>query len=117
MSRFTQLHRDLAANLGARFWSMLLNPAAVPISLRHLGAEAYGLIGMMVLLENITALMDSGLGMTLNRELARRTAGPSEDDPNWVDTRRDFLATLQIVHWTLALVCGVAVFIGAPSIA
>ena len=117
MSRLTQLHRDLAANLGARFWSMALNLAAVPIYLRHLGAEAYGLIGMMVLLENISALMDSGLGMTLNRELARRTAGPGDNDPNWVDTRRDFLATLQVVHVTLAVVCGVVVFFAAPLIA
>jgi O-antigen/teichoic acid export membrane protein len=117
MRRFTQLQRDLAANLGARFWSMLLNLLAVPIYLKYLGAEAYGLIGMMVLLENISALMDSGLGMTLNRELARRTAAPGSDDPQWVDTRRDFLLTLQVVHWGLALLCGVLVFLGAPMIA
>jgi O-antigen/teichoic acid export membrane protein len=117
MARFTQLQRDLAANIGARFWSMLLNLAAVPIYLRHLGAEAYGLIGMMVLLENVSALMDSGLGMTLNRELARRTAGASTEDPGAVDTRRDFLATLQLVHVTLAVVCGLVVFFTAPLIA
>ncbi|HEY4303109.1 MAG TPA: oligosaccharide flippase family protein [Gemmatimonadaceae bacterium] len=117
MRRFSQLQRDLAANLGARFWSMVLNLAAVPVYLKHLGAEAYGLIGLMVLLENISALMDSGLGMTLNRELARRTAGPASEDPNWVDNRRDFLATLQVVHISLALICGVVVFFAAPAIA
>lgn len=116
-ARFTQLQRDLAANLGARFWSMLINLAAVPIYLRHLGAEAYGLIGLMVLLENISALMDSGLGMTLNRELARRTAGATSDGPDRVDTRRDFLLTLQLVHVTLAVICGLVVFFAAPLIA
>ena len=49
----TQLQRDLVANAGARFWSMALNLIAVPIYLRHLGAEAYGLVGVMILLENI----------------------------------------------------------------
>jgi O-antigen/teichoic acid export membrane protein len=117
MRRLTQLQRDLAANLGARFWSMLLNLLAVPVYLRYLGAEAYGLIGMMVLLENVSALMDSGLGLTLNREMARRGVAPATDDPSWVDTRRDLLGTLQLVHWTLALICGVLVFAGAPLIA
>ena len=117
MRRLTQLQRDLAANLGARFWSMLLNLLAVPIYLRHLGAEAYGLIGLMLVLENLSALMDSGLGLTLNREMARRGIRTTGDDPTWRDTRRDFLATLQLAHWALALVCASLVFFGAPLIA
>ena len=115
MRRLTQLQRDLAANLGARFWSMLLNLIAVPLYLRHLGAEAYGLIGMMVLLEDVCLLMDSGLGLTLNREMARRSA--AADDPSWTDTRRDFLNTMQVLHFSFALICGLFVFFAAPIIA
>ena len=113
-ARRSRLERDLVANVAGRFWSMGLNLAAVPVYLRYLGAEAYGLIGLMVLLENIASLMDSGLGMTLNRELARRTA---LIDDGTGDTRRDVLGTLQVVHWTLALVCGGLVLAGAPLIA
>lgn len=111
-----QLRRDLAANLAGRFWSMALSLVAVPIYLRYLGAEAYGLIGMMVLLENIASLMDSGLGMTLNRELARR-GGELAESAGGDDVRRDVLGTLQVVHWGLALACGGLVLAGAPLIA
>ncbi|AHG93553.1 polysaccharide biosynthesis protein (plasmid) [Gemmatirosa kalamazoonensis] len=109
-----QLQRDLTANLAGRFWSMALNLLAVPVYLRYLGAEAYGLIGLLILLENISSLLDSGLGLTLNRELARRGAVTGAGA---VDTRRDVLLTLQAVHWGLALVCGGLVLAAAPLIA
>jgi O-antigen/teichoic acid export membrane protein len=109
----TQLQRDLVANAGARFWSMALNLIAVPIYLRHLGAEAYGLVGVMILLENIAELMDSGLGMTLNRELARRAPTDAGEE----DTRRSLLATLQAIHVTLAVLSGLLVLACAPLIA
>ena len=43
-----RLRRDLAANVAGRAWSLALNLAAVPVYVRYLGAEAYGLIGVMV---------------------------------------------------------------------
>ena len=42
----------------------------VPIYLRYIGPEAYGLIGVFASLQVVLSLLDSGLSTTLNKEIA-----------------------------------------------
>ena len=48
--------------------------AVVPLYLRLLGAEAYGLVGLFTTVMVAATALDLGLGATLNREVARLTA-------------------------------------------
>ena len=61
----------LAAGLTASAWSMLLQMACVPLYIRFLGVEAYGLIGFYLMLQAILQVLDLGLSPTMNREMAR----------------------------------------------
>lgn len=49
--------------------------AFIPIYIKYLGIEAYGLIGVFAMLQAWLALLDMGMTPTLNREMARFTGG------------------------------------------
>ena len=53
---------------------VLVNFLVIPIQIRILGAEAYGLIGFMVSLQIFLAILDLGLSKTVNREIASDTS-------------------------------------------
>ena len=84
----------------------------VPIYLRVLGAEAYGLVGLFSTLAVAATALDLGLSHTLNRELARMAAGDDGDA-----TVADVAATLQACCWALAIVMGAVVVASAGAIA
>ena len=69
-SRVT-VFRNIAANVGGSALSMLALLVVVPIYLRLLGAEAYGLVGLFTTVTVAALALDLGLGATLNREAAR----------------------------------------------
>lgn len=52
--------------------------AFVPVYIRYLGIEAYGLIGFFVALQAWMNVLDFGMGPTVNRELARRMYDSSQ---------------------------------------
>jgi O-antigen/teichoic acid export membrane protein len=84
----------------------------VPIYLRLLGAEGYGLVGIFTTLAVAATALDLGLSHTLNRELARMAAGGDGDA-----TVADVAVTLQACCWGLAIVMGTLVVAGAGAIA
>lgn len=65
----------------------------VPIYIKYLGVEAYGLIGVYIAMQAWIALLDMGMTPTLNREMARYSAG--EHDHIWA---RRLLRTLECVY-------------------
>lgn len=78
--------------------------AFVPLYLKLLGIERYGLIGFFLTLQSVLGILDLGLSLTLNRELARaerRTA----------DTERTarLLRTIELTYWSIALLAGLLV--------
>ena len=78
--------------------------AFVPLYIKFMGIESYGIVGIFASLQAIFSLLDMGLSTTLNRELARLSAIPSREQE-----MRDLLRTLEIIYWGLAVVVGIAV--------
>jgi O-antigen/teichoic acid export membrane protein len=106
------LTANIAVNLGARVWSALMSFAFVPLYIRFMGIEGYGLIGLFVTLQAIFSLLDLGLGLTVNREMGRRGSG--------VEVRRDarsLLRTLEAVYWVIGAAIGLTIALAAPLIA
>jgi O-antigen/teichoic acid export membrane protein len=96
--------RNISANLIGRACIALLGIVVVPIVLRLLGIEAYGLVSFFTSLQAIFSVLDLGLSSTINRELARLTArrhAPSEP--------RDLMRTLELCYWLTALLIGTVV--------
>ena len=110
--RLTDLRRNVAANLFGRAWVTVLGIAFIPVYLRFLGMEAYGLVGFFATLQAVFGLLDLGLGATVNRELARLSVTADRRGE-----QRTLLRTLEACYWAISLTSGVAVFVLAPAIA
>lgn len=80
----------------------------IPLYIKYLGMEAYGLIGIFALLQAWLSLLDMGMTPTLGREMARFTAGSQS-----TESIRDVLRSIEIVALGVALV--IAAGTGAGS--
>lgn len=110
--RVSELRRNVAANLVGRAWVMVLGIAFIPVYLRFLGMEAYGLVGFFATLQGVFGLLDLGLGATINRELARLSASAERRDD-----QRALLRTLELCYWGISITTGCLVLALAPGIA
>ncbi len=106
-----KLGKNLVAGVVNSAWSALIGLAVIPIYLRYLGIEAYGLIGFFVTTQMLLSLLDLGLAPTINREVARGTASGNLDDA------RSLLYTLSKIYSITAFFIGLIVFALAPLIA
>lgn len=84
----------------------------IPVYIRFLGVEAYGLVGFFLLIQNIGGLLDLGLSTMTNREIAMRVA----DENRRLETR-DLLRTVEAIYWPVGMAIGLVVFGAAPLIA
>jgi O-antigen/teichoic acid export membrane protein len=107
-----RLERNTLANLTGTIWSMGLGIVCIPLVIRFLGAEAFGLVGLFLTMQSICAILDLGIGATLNREIARFSA-------NGTDAReqRDLVFTLQALYWLAAMAIGITIAALAPLVA
>ena len=69
------LKKNVIANFFGQGWGALMAVAFIPIYIRHLGIEAYGLIGVFTLMQAWLGVFDFGMTPTINREMARFKAG------------------------------------------
>jgi O-antigen/teichoic acid export membrane protein len=98
--------------MAGKAWTGLMSIIFVPLYLRFLGIEAYGIIGLFASLMALISILDLGLSTTLNRELARLSsiAGPN-------DEARNLVRTLEIIYWIMGFLLGACVLALGPLIA
>ena len=82
--------------------------AFIPLYIHYLGMEAYGLIGVFGILQAWLTLLDMGMTPTLNREMARFTAGA-----HTVQSIRDLLRSLEIICFAIAALIGIVIWLSA----
>lgn len=99
------LTRNLVANYLGQAWAAFMALAFLPLYVRLLGVEALGLIGIFVLLQSWLVLLDLGMTPTVNREMARFTAGGHTPQ-----SIRDLLRTVEVVCLLLASLIALVVW-------
>lgn len=102
---------NIFANLLGRVWSIAIGLAFVPVYIRLLGIESYGLIAFYATLVTVMGILDLGLTSTVNRELARSAS--SADTNSRV---RDIVRTLELIYWGIGATLGLVVFVAARFI-
>jgi len=105
------LKRDVRANYLGQGWTALMGLAFIPIYIRYLGIEAWGLVGFMSMLQAWLTLLDMGLAPTLSREMARFGAGARS-----VQSIRNLLRSLELLYVAVALAVVLGVWSAAPLI-
>ena len=69
------IKRNILANYVSQLYAALIGILLVPIYVRYMGLEAYGLVGLYTMLQGWFTLLDMGLSTTLAREAARCNGG------------------------------------------
>ena len=92
------LSRNLIVGLVNSIWTALIGLAVVPLYIKYLGIEAYGLIGFYVTTQALLQLLDMGLAPAINREVARYSAAG-----NLIGAGK-LLHTLAVVYWSMAII-------------
>jgi O-antigen/teichoic acid export membrane protein len=69
------LKGNVLANYASQLYVTLAALVMVPFYVRHMGAEAYGLVGFFAMMQGWLQLMDMGLSSTLSREVTCYRAG------------------------------------------
>lgn len=100
---------NVVASLISTLWVALLSMLFLPLYLRYIGIEAYGLIGIFTSIQAFIVLLDFGISPTLSRELSR-LSGSSSSSQEMHDVKR----TLEVPNWLLALSVAIALAIMAP---
>jgi len=103
---------NTAANYVGSLWGAAVAIVFVPVYVRYLGMEAYGLIGVSATIALILALSDFGISAALTREMAREWK--EEED---ICEGRRALETLARLFIPLSIVFGSLVVVAAPYIA
>ncbi len=106
------VRQNAIANYTGAFCQAILGFLFVPLYIKYLGIESYGLIGFSVSLAALLRLADLGLSSTLSREFARFSVLPEA-----ARRMRSLLKTLQSVYWAISLVVGILIVAVAPLIA
>jgi O-antigen/teichoic acid export membrane protein len=86
--------------------------AFVPIYIKYLGIEAYGLIGVFSMLQACLSMLDVGLKPALGREMARSTAGAHTPQ-----SIRDLLRSVEILGSGIAVLVVVGIWAASSWLA
>ena len=103
---------DIISNFAGKFVTAVLSIVFVPIYLRYLSVELYGIIGFFTSIQAFLLLLDGGISPTLKRETARLSAFPEK-----TQELRDLSRTLEFLCWTTGTIVGVIALIASPILA
>ncbi len=112
LSAASSVRQNVIANFLGKIWTSLVSLLFVPIYLKYLGIEAYGLIGIYLSIMAVLSFLDMGLGTTLSRELARLSASPGNEQES-----RELVRAMETVYWCVGILIGVTMVLLAPFIA
>jgi O-antigen/teichoic acid export membrane protein len=108
----SRLKLNLLANVAGTGGAAVMQIAFVPLYIRYMGIEAYGLVGFFAALQGVLQVCDLGFSPTMNREMARYSVQPGRGAE-----ARDLARTLEAAYWAIGLLIGVAIWLLAPWIA
>jgi len=112
LHRNHSLKKNISANFAGTIWQALMNVLFIPLYIKFMGIESWGLVGIFATLQGIFSLLDMGLSGTLNRELARLSVLPEKEQE-----MRNLVRTLETIYWCIALFVGTIIIGSSPFIA
>lgn len=106
------IRHNVTANVVARAWGIISVYLFVPLYLKFLGIEAYGLVGFYSTLLGVLAFADMGFTATLNREMARLSVRKDS-----AREMRDLLRTYEALYLCISSAIAITIQLLAPFIA
>ncbi len=91
------LKKNVLANYVGQGTQALMGIVFVPVYIRYIGIESYGLIGMFALVQSWLSLIDMGMKPALGREMARFSGGAHD-----AQSIRNLLRSIEVVGISVA---------------
>ena len=66
---------NVFASYASQIYLVIISIAILPIYMKYMGAEAYGLVGFFSMLQGLFNLLDFGLTPTISRQTTQYNAG------------------------------------------
>lgn len=106
------LKKNILANYASQIYVTVIGIVMVPMYIRYMGAEAYGLVGFYAMLQAWFMLLDIGLTPTMARETSRFRGGATD-----ALSYRRLVHALEGIFLIVALIGGTAMFAASGYIA
>ena len=102
----SSLKANLISNWIGQGCRAILSLAFVPIYIKYLGIESYGLIGIFAILMSALSLLDLGMKPALGREMARYTCGTHNEQSIW-----NLLRSIEIISIVIVIIVAVVIWL------
>ncbi|MEQ1388953.1 oligosaccharide flippase family protein [Acinetobacter radioresistens] len=106
------LKKNIIANYASQLYVTGLGILILPLYIKYMGAEAYGLVGFFTMLQAWFAVLDLGLTPTIGRETARYFGGSMS-----ALAYRQLFRALSVIFIFIAVLGGGGLFIFAKQVA
>jgi O-antigen/teichoic acid export membrane protein len=102
------IKKNILANLVGKVWGTLMSLLFVPLYIKFIGIEAYGLMGVFATLQVILGVLDMGLSTTLNRDLAMFSVDSSKKG-----LMVNMVKSFEFIYYAIAVVIGLVLLSSA----
>ena len=102
---------NIIANFAGKAWIGIMSLVFIPLYIKFMGIEAYGLIGIFMSLMALLSVLDMGLSATLSRELARLSVSRKADQES-----RDLVRTFEYIYWCVGIFIALGLVALAPLV-
>ena len=103
---------NVVANYFSQAYMTVMGFVFVPVFIKFLGIEAFGLIAIFTVLQSSLALLDMGMKPALGREMAKFTAGAHD-----AQSIRDLLRSVEIAAAAMAMIISLGTLWSASWVA
>ncbi|MEY2916711.1 MAG: polysaccharide biosynthesis protein [Bacteroidota bacterium] len=100
---------NVFANYGGNILTAVISLIFIPVYIKYLGIESYGVLGFFVTIQGLLAFLDLGLGITINQEMARYYG--NAEKTNYLN---NLAYSLQIVYWIIGILIALFLFVFTP---
>lgn len=102
--------RNILANVLGGSWSAILTLLIIPVQIKILGVEAYGLLTFLASVQIICSVFDLGLTPTITREIATDTSLNRGNS-------RELVQVISSIYWGIGLLLATMLLIGSQWLA
>ena len=106
------IKKNIVANFTGNMWQALMALIFIPLYIKIIGIESWGLIGIFAAMQTMSGILDLGMSNTLNREMARLSTLQGREQE-----MRNLVRTLEVIYWSIAIFAGIVVAALSPFIA
>jgi O-antigen/teichoic acid export membrane protein len=108
----SSVKKNLFANIVGNIWQAIMAIAFVPLYIKFMGIESWGLVGIFATLQAMSSQLDMGLSSALIREISKLSTLVG-----MAQRIRNFVRTLEFIYWGIALLVVILILLASHYIA